>query len=187
MFKSVMKPSEDWNSKKMYYPVKKVLCLVIGFFIYISPATTFGFIDDVGTRLTLKGIEGFQVVLGGDPAGDGGNASQDAYLQGVIENKLRTAGIKVLSTSECIKAPGSPWLVITLNLDSGEPTHFKINLYVCQKAYLARNRANAYVVTWSTGYTGWVTRIGDIDPLISAAVDGFIEAWQSVNLKDLVQ
>ena len=171
----------------MQYAMNRALSVIIVLLFFISPATTLGFIDDVGTRLTLKGIEGFQVVIGGGSASENSNESQDTYLQSVIENKLQMAGIKALNTSECIKAPGSPWLYFTLNLDGGEPTHFKINIFVCQKAYLARNRANAYVVTWTTSYTGWVTHIGEIDSHINDAFDKFIEAWQSANQKYLLR
>ena len=167
--------------------MNKGLCLAISILLFISPATTLGFVDDVGTRETLRGIEGFQVVIRGNPASVDSNELQITHLQNVIENKLLIAGIKVLNTNECIKAPGSPWLYFTLDLAVGEPTYFKINVFVCQKAYLARNRANAYVVTWSTGYTGWVPNVRDISPHVRDAVDGFIESWQSVNLKYLLE
>jgi hypothetical protein len=127
---------------------------------------------------SLKGINGIQVVV--EEPDDSGKAlglSRDA-IQGDVELKLRSAGVRVVSGRDNFGSPGSPFLHVDV-MAIDRTTVASIEL--CQNVHLMRNREFSVGTTWSrrmmeTNATAETTR-----NLIKDEVDFFLKDLLSVN------
>ncbi len=141
-------------------------------------------------RASLQGLEGVKVLVE-DPAPEVEQAglAKDRLQKG-IEEKLRGAGIKVLTQAEATQTPGEPYLYINVNLTfpkgEGEMCSYSIDISLIQNVTLARNPKQAtYAVTWSTGGVGLIGRksLGELQESVQDLVDIFVKAFTGVNPK----
>lgn len=161
------------------FVVSSTIFLVIVTFIQPTLAD-----DTNATRETLRGISGFPIVVEDLPQASR-NLVSEAQLTKDIEEKLKTAGIKVLSKEEGLKQPGSPYLYVNSDLyQLSDGFIVKIVLEVRQQVNLARNpNSKAFGSTWSIGVFGGVREIQDMREALKGEVETFIKAYFSVNPK----
>ncbi len=143
------------------------------------------------TRATLKGLQGVHVLVEKMHPEAARAGLAKATLQTDVEVKLRQAGIRVLSKTETLAAPGNPFLYLQVGtLVGGAASEFyvySIRLSLTQLVVLDRNAAVITAPTWSAAQ-----RIGTIGSArlstivrehVRDQVDQFINAWLSVNPK----
>jgi hypothetical protein len=107
-------------------------------------------------------------------------------IQTEAEVKLRLAGMTVLSESEMLNAPATPYLYINVNVLPGTGSWaFNLDLSLNQGVLLERNvrLPGMNAATWRLGtvrVSDGAARIrGDIQDLVNV----FINAWLTVNPK----
>jgi hypothetical protein len=137
-------------------------------------------------RETLRGLTGLTVVI--EPMNP--SAEQDGLtrnqLQVDIEQRLRAAGIRVLTKEEWQKTPGSPYLYINvaaLKKDYGLYA-YAIEVCVNQLVTLIRDQnIREFAETWETREVGTVgtERLLTVRDSVAAHVDEFIRDYFSVN------
>lgn len=140
-----------------------------------------------GARLTLKGIKGVLVVVSGISPQAEKDGLKKASLQAAVEDRLRQAGIRVLTRSERFQAPGQPHLWVEF-IDSKRSD---MGLYTCsirvfleQQVRLARDpKVLTRAETW--GMFGVVSvgeeKIQGLPRLVLGYVDKFIEDMLAAN------
>ena len=159
-----------------------VLILVMPF-----PSATLGLNSEMN-RETLRGLKGVKVLieeLSSDVEKAGLARNQ---IQGIVETKLRKAGIRVLTQEECYKTPGEPYVYVNINLNPGKAGEgvygYSIDIGVIQNVALERDpKQKAYAVTWSTGGVGLIGRefLSRLQESVDDLVGIFIGAFLSVN------
>lgn len=104
-------------------------------------------------------------------------------IQTDIELKLRLAGMHVVPYAEGIKLPGSANLYVRVTLtDSAEAAD--VGVVLEQNAFLARNgQFIPTAITWGTGGVFAHPTAQIIRDRTKDFVDGFLNAWLSVNPK----
>ena len=142
-------------------------------------------------RSTLQGLKGMRVLVEDlAPEVEREGLAKDA-LQKAIEDKLRAAGIKILTQEEAAQTPGEPYLYLNVNvtLPTGNEgvCSYSMDLALIQNVTLVRNPNQAsYAITWSTGGVGLIGRksLGDLRESIRELTEIFVKAYQSVNPKN---
>jgi len=167
----------------------KALCFwVIGIWIFV--ASPLYALNSEMNRATLQGLRGVRVLvedLAPEVERDGLVKDQ---LQKSVEERLRTAGIRVLTQEEAVKAPGEPYLYVNVNISfaKGEEgiCSYSIDVALIQNVTLVRIPKQAsYAVTWSTGGVGLIGNksLSELKGTIEEIVDIFIKSFLSVNPK----
>ncbi|MGQ9647342.1 MAG: hypothetical protein ACUVWO_12490 [Thermodesulfobacteriota bacterium] len=144
--------------------------------------------DDETTRCTLRGLEGvFVHVEPLDP-----RVEQDGLTKNQIhadtETKLKSAGIRVLTTEEFLKLNGHPYLYIGVNISvlRTQITRylFYIRIELNQEVVLVRTpETRLSTVTWSAGGWGIDFSLDNIRQTIKTQVDKFINVYLAENRK----
>ena len=143
--------------------------------------------DDERQRQTLAGLRGVSIVVedvSPDVEKDGLTA---ATLHADMQQKLRQAGVAVLTEDQAARAPGSPHLYLKLSAmkHGGGFYAYHIQLGVRQNVILLRAaRGIGFATTWSAtevlGTVAWAN-LGSIRDDVKAEVDQFIKAYFAVN------
>ena len=143
--------------------------------------------DDERQRQTLAGLRGVSTVaedVNPDAEKDGLTA---ATLLADMQQKLRQAGVAVLTEEQAARAPGSPHLYLKLSAmkHGGGFYAYHIQLGVRQNVILLRaSRGIGFATTWSAtevlGTVAWAN-LRSIRDDVKAAVDQFIKAYFAVN------
>lgn len=146
--------------------------------------------DSEVTRNTLTGLRGVRVLVENLQPNIQAYAPKagiaEFQIQQDIENRLRTAGIKILSGDGWLKSAGRPVLYVNINTHETERYWYAydIKLELRQIVLLEVNpRIKTLADTWSINITG-ETNIGNLNILKKdalALVEGFIRAYKSVN------
>jgi hypothetical protein len=142
-------------------------------------------------RETLRGLNGLRVLIGDLKPDAERDGLQKTTIQTDVELKLRLAGIKVLTQTETMAAPGRPCLhirVATLSPEPGPGLYaYFIEASLLQQVRLERNPSTTFgAVTWfTTSRIGTVgsSNLATIRDAIKEEVDVFINAYLSVNPK----
>jgi hypothetical protein len=142
-------------------------------------------------RSTLQGLKGFKVLVEDlAPEVEREGLVKDPLQKG-IEDKLRAAGIKVLTQEEAAQTPGEPYLYVNINvtLPKGEEAvcSYSIDFALIQNVTLVRNpKQTTYAITWSTGGVGLIGKksLGELKESVEELVEIFIKAHSSVNPKN---
>lgn len=104
-------------------------------------------------------------------------------LQAVVEEKLKAAGLKVMTKEEWLKTPGRPILSITINTHESEKYKYAydVNVQLMQVVFLEVNpQVRTMSPTWSINITG-MTHIGNLQIIklaILTLIDRFISSWK---------
>ena len=163
--------------------------------LMILPGMVWGF-DDEGSRETLRGIKGLQVVVEPiEPEIETVGLAR-SQIQADVELKLRTAGLNILirekRNTEIIRASGEAYLYVNPHILKLHkiPSYFQVDAYVFsidlelyQAVNLMRNKKRSTALTWSTGVLGINRDLAQIRGEIIERVDVFLDAWLSVNPK----
>jgi len=136
---------------------------------------------------SLSGFKGVGVVIEDiDPAieREGFTAGQ---IHKDVEEKLRTAGIKILSETELTKSPGMPYLYVNIFTFKDEDIYaYHITLELKQMVSLVRKAAvKQSVATWkiSGGGTVGAQKLPTIRTAVGEYINAFIKAYFAANPK----
>jgi hypothetical protein len=167
----------------------KAVCFwVIG--IWILVAFPLYALNSEINRATLKGLRGVRVLVEDlAPEVEREGLVKDP-LQKSVEERLRAAGIRVLTQEEAVKAPGEPYLYVNVNISFAkgeeEICSYSIDVALIQNVTLVRiPKQTGYAVTWSTGGVGLIGKksLSELKGTIEEIVDIFVKAFFSVNPK----
>ena len=110
-----------------------------------------------------------------------------AQIQKDVEEKLRSAGIKILSETELTKSPGMPYLYVNIFTFKDEDIYaYHITLELKQMVSLVRKSAvKQSVATWkmSGGGTVGALKLSTVRAAVGEYVTAFIKAYFAANLK----
>lgn len=144
------------------------------------------------TRETLKGLPGFYILIEelnpniAKYANVQKNHISTQTLKSQVENRLRAAGIRVLSWDEMMKTPERPILYVSVNTHEYEKFWYAYNILVevRQLVTLAGQPGKTISgATWSMNMTG-VMNIGQLRTLydnLGTLLAGFVEAHKKAN------
>ena len=143
-------------------------------------------------RASLKGLTGVFVLVEelNPPEEQAGLKTAD--IQADVEEKLKAAGIPLLSKTQNIDTPGMPTLYISVSVASSPATDlwpFSIDVNLEQQATLKRS-PDTFVptaITWHVGSIGAVDKssIRSIRERVNEQVAKFVNAYFKVNMTQL--
>jgi len=167
---------------------EKLCSWVIGILIFV--ASPLGALNSEMNRATLQGLKGVRVLmedLAPEVEREGLVKNQ---LQRNVEEKLRSAGIRVFSQEETVRTPGEPYLYVNVNVNFAkgeeEVCSYSIDIAIIQNVTLARNpKQTSYAITWSTGGVGMIGKksLRELKESVDEIVEIFVQAFFSVNPK----
>ena len=142
--------------------------------------------DNANSRESLRGLKGVYVSvekIDRDVERDGLDSTG---IAAEVEQRLRTAGINVLSKAQWRDATGSPYLYINANILKLKETAeyiYSLNVQFRQNIYTTREPAEIIAAsTWSLGgIVGITHNLETIKELVKEQTDRFIDAYFSVN------
>jgi hypothetical protein len=151
--------------------------------------------DSEPARQTLKGITGVTVVVEDLQPNllkyekfTKNFTLNKAQIQSDVEQRLKNAGIRILSADEFKQTPGCPMLYVNINTHENEKYWFAYDIRVelRQVVFLEANpQIRSLTGTWTMNITG-VANIGNLDLIrkdVGALTDRFIQALAAVNRK----
>lgn len=169
--------------------MKKIYCIVLIVFLSILSSSLAFAIDSEITRKTLVDIRGIYVVVENIQPNIEKYASRfkitKEQIQQDVEQRLKNAGIVVLSYNDWLKTAGRPMLYVNVNTHEYEKYWYSytISLDVQQGVMLETNpKIKTIATTWSIEMTG-IANIGTLDSIktnTAYLVDRFINAYRSV-------
>ncbi len=141
-------------------------------------------------RASLKGLQGVRVLVEDlAPEAEQAGLAKESLQKGV-EEKLRAAGIRVLTQDEAALTPGEPYLYVNVNVTfskgEGETCSYSIDIALIQNVTLARDAGQTtYAVTWSTGGVGLIGKksLSELQESVQGLADIFVRAFNGVNSK----
>ena len=168
--------------------VEKLCFWVIGILVLL--ASPLAALNSEMNRATLQGLKGVRILVEDlAPEVERGGLVKN-QLQKSAEEKLRSAGIKVLTQEEAVKTPGEPYLYVNININFAkgeeEVCSYSIDIALIQNVTLVRNpKQTSYAVTWSTGGVGMIGKksLGELKESVDEIVEIFVQAFFSVNPK----
>jgi len=175
--------------------MRKTICLGVICLLMLLPAAAARAVDSDLSRQTLAGLRGVHVVVEDFQQGMAsyGQALRSAglakdQLQRSVEERLRAAGLRVVSGQAWMGTPGRPILYININLHETDRYAFAYNtgISVEQLVRLDTNPAVKTVAsTWSLNMTGNVN-VGNLSIVresIRILLDRFIQAHGIANAR----
>ncbi|MBN2106239.1 MAG: hypothetical protein JW832_02355 [Deltaproteobacteria bacterium] len=133
----------------------------------------------------LKGLQGVAVVVGIVSKGESGktNLTQDTITR-IVEMKLRTAGIKVVSREASLLAAGKPVMAVDISIRARDAFLYgNIAITVYEKACLERDKSTCdHFVTWQKSGT-FSTKKNDPAQLIQDGVIRYMDDFLNDYLK----
>jgi hypothetical protein len=167
---------------RFWLPAALLLCS-------IAPATAS---DSEIDRASLKGLKGVFVLVEDLNPLEEQAGLKTADVQTDVEEKLKAAGIPLLSKTQDIDTPGMPTLYISVSVASSTTTDlwpFSIDVNLEQQATLKRS-PDTFVptaITWHVGSIGAVDKsnIRSIRDRVNEQVAKFVNAYLKVNLTQI--
>jgi hypothetical protein len=167
---------------------RRELLLAIGI-VEMCFLTTTALAQDLSEFILLKGLKGVSVFVQPlDSSVELENLNQ-SKIRMDIEQKLRSAGIKVLTPKEWVQEIDRPILNTYLMIHKFPQENirgfiYQVHVGLAQQVMSLRDPAIVQIAeTWSTGYTGTTPDSQTIREKISELVDRFINTYLSVNPK----
>jgi hypothetical protein len=134
-------------------------------------------------RRNLKGIDSVFVEVETLPNGASKLGLSEGTVQTDVEEKLRLAGLRVVTDREGENLPGSPYLDVRL-IATDPPEAAAIEISLNQNATLERNSAFApEVETWDKIHVIANPSGQAVRDKIKDSVDEFLDDWLAVNPK----
>ena len=168
---------------------KWLMILIIVTFSLSLTSSVFG-INGLSNRATLRGLKGVGVLVEKLPTEVEKEGLDRNELQRAVESKLQSAGIRLLTKEESLRAPGEPYLYININVNIAKTESdiypYSIDLLLIQKVSLLRDpKLTSYAVTWSTGGVGSIAKpiLSQLRESVEAMVDVFVNAYLMENPK----
>ena len=158
---------------------------------FVLPVHAF---DAEVSRETMKGLTGFYILIEelnpniAKYASVQKNNISTQTLKSQVENRLRAAGIRVLSWDEMMKTPERPMLYVSVNTHEYEKFWYAydIRVEVRQLVTLVSQPGKPISgCTWSVNMIG-VMNIGQLQTLydnLGVLLGRFVEAYMAVNKK----
>ena len=136
---------------------------------------------------SLRGLQGVRVAVEKLSAEIERDGLSQAELKIDMEQKLRLAGLNVLTIEETRELPGAPYLrlgVQVLKSRSGFYV-YSVGIELRERVHpLRRPRQSTWATTWdSLERFGWSSNTSDIRKTAKDVVDEFVNAYLSVNPK----
>jgi len=155
----------------------------------LAPATAS---DSEIDRASLKGLQGVFVLIEDLNPPEEQAGLKTADIKADAEQKLKAAGIPLLSKTQNIDTPGMPTLYISVSVASSTTTDlwpFSIDVNLEQQATLKRS-PDIFVptaVTWHVGSLGAVDKsnISSVRDRVNEQVAKFVNAYMKVNLTQI--
>ncbi|MCP4666476.1 MAG: hypothetical protein GY849_08910 [Deltaproteobacteria bacterium] len=164
--------------------MRKAWLWLVGALSFLYWAAPLFALDD--ELLSLQGLKGLYVVveeLNPEIEKDG---LTPEHIQKDAAQRLRQAGMKVLTKIEWMKKKEGPYLYINLNARKnpyGVYMH-AISIELVQKVLLMRNpKVEVFATTWSKQLLGQGGYLARIRYSIQDVVDLFLNAWAKANRK----
>jgi hypothetical protein len=168
-------------------------CVLMMAVLVLLPAMQLFAEDTPLTQETLKGLPGFHVIvedlqsnlLKYEKYSKQFDFNKDS-IQRDLENKLKEAGISVLSRDAWLQTPGRPVLYVNVNTHESEKYWFSYNIKmeVRQLVFLEANPAvKTLSGTWSLTITG-MTNIGNLRQInndLKTLTVRFVDAFKAQN------
>ena len=162
--------------------------VVTGMLIFIS-SPLFALNSEIN-RSSLQGLEGVRILVEDlAPEVEQAGLAKEPLQKG-IEEKLRGAGIKVLTQDEVTRTPGEPYLYVNINvtLPKGqeEACSYSVDIALIQNVILVINpKQTTYAVTWSTGGVGLIGKksLGQLRESVLDFTTIFVRVFNAMNPK----
>lgn len=104
-----------------------------------------------------------------------------ATIQADVEQRLRRAGMRVVTEEESVRLPGSPYVYVQVSL-ADHARAASIDVELNQGALLVRNGAVVpSIITWRRGALLTKPTTQSVRDAVNDRVDAFLTAWLSVN------
>jgi Cdc6-like AAA superfamily ATPase len=170
--------------------IRKWLMILIIVTFSLSLTSSVFAINGLSNRATLRGLKGVGVLVEKLPAEVEKEGLDKNELQRAVESKLQSAGIRLLTKEESLRAPGEPYLYININVNVAKTESdiypYSIDMLFIQKVSLLRDpKLTSYAVTWSTGGVGSIGKpiLSQLRESVEAMVDVFVNAYLMENPK----
>jgi hypothetical protein len=170
--------------------IRKWLMILIIVTFSLSLTSSVFAINGLSNRTTLRGLKGVGVLVEKLPPEVEKEGLSADQLQKEIGSKLQSAGIRLLTKEESLRAPGEPYLYININVNIAKTESdiypYSIDLLLIQKVSLVRDpKLTSYAITWSTGGVGSIGKqiLSQLRESVEAMVDVFIKAYLAENPK----
>ena len=158
--------------------------MVVG---WLWSAVPYSFAEGNFQRDTLRGLPGVWVVVEQLPSALERTGLTQGHVHQEAEDKLRKAGVKILTQEECWQTPGMPWLYLTIALFKANETTYAVTIAATlnQEVTLTRNpQIKTFGVTWDAG-----VQVGAVDTeslptirqKVGGLVDKFVADYQAMN------
>jgi hypothetical protein len=175
--------------------MKRLVMLLTAILLSIGFAVPVFAVDSKETRITLTGLQGVYVAV---EELQSNIMKYEKHLrkyglmkeqiQQDIEQRLRQAGIRVLTSDELLKTPGRPILYVNVNTHENEKywLAYDIRIELQQIVSIDSNpKIKTLASTWTMNVTG-IANIGTLNVIrdnVLFLADRFVEAYKSVNSK----
>jgi hypothetical protein len=179
----------------VHFIMKRLVRLLTAVLLLMGLAVPVFAVDSKETRLTLSGLQGVYVAI---EELQPNLLSYGKYIRKYglnkeriredVEQRLRQAGIRVLTSDELLKAPGRPVLYVNINTHENEKYWLAYDIRIELQQVVSID-SNPKIKTLASTWTMNVTGIANIDTLnvirdnILYLTDRFVEAYKSVNSK----
>jgi hypothetical protein len=130
---------------------------------------------------SLSGVAALYVMVEDLPDGARLHGLAKPDVQMAIEQRLRTAGLRVVTEEESARLPGAPYLYVRINLvDHAHAASVDVELN--QGALLVRNgQIIPSAITWSRSALLSKPTVQNIRDAVNDRVDAFVNAWLLAN------
>lgn len=137
-------------------------------------------------RPSLRDLNGVEVLVSISlPEGEALDLTR-SQLQSEVEVKLRTAGVRTLSSESSFDTPGSPFLYVKLSAFKADPSGYvcRIDVDLNQDVILERDPAiRTVATTWQTGWVGLFPQLkmSALREPINSRLERFISDYLALN------
>ncbi len=167
-----------------YQKIVFTLVVVMVFTLMRLEVFVFGADMSIDDPATLRGLQGFGIVVGDIAPEIERQGLTQAELRRDMELKLRLSGIEVLSTEARSRLQGSPILYLYCLIQKGPMGFFhELVIQLREQVHLLRKPDHTtYAVTWANpGIIGRSTKLSDVRAAANEVVDIFIDAYFAAN------
>ena len=135
------------------------------------------------TPYSLQGLSSICVLVEDLPDGASLHGLTPKMIQSDVEQRLRLAGLHVITAEESYRMPGSPYLHVQLSL-ADRARAANVDVELDQGALLMRNgEVLPSVITWRRSALLAKPTVQTIRDAVKERVDTFLNAWIAANTR----